>query len=103
MDETLAEIRETLKKYGQEHLLNGFDKLDEKTQKKLIDQIKNTDFALIKSLYEHTAKEEKHNEEKVEPIDYLDKFKLNGKFKYYDSIKTSNSLVYVNRGSFTIE
>ena len=86
MEETLAEIRETLKKYGQEHLLNGYEKLDEKTQKKLIEQIKNTDFALIKSLYEHTAKEDKKSDEKVEPIDYLDKYKLKDKFKYYEEI-----------------
>ena len=86
MEESLAEIRDTLKKYGQEHLLNGYDKLDEKDQKTLLNQIKNIDFALIKSLYENTAKEEKKSEEKVEPIEYLDKYKLKDKFKYYKEI-----------------
>lgn len=86
MDENLAEIKETLKKYGQEHLLNGYDQLDEKTQKKLLEQIKNTDFALIKSLYENTAKEEKKSEEKVEPINYLDKYKLKDQFKHYQEV-----------------
>ena len=28
MDENLNEIKWTLKKYGQEHLLNGYDNLD---------------------------------------------------------------------------
>ena len=49
MEENLAEIRDTLKKYGQEHLLNGYDKLNEKDQKKLLNQIRNIDFALISS------------------------------------------------------
>ena len=30
MDENFDEIKWTLKKYGQEHLLNGYDNLDEK-------------------------------------------------------------------------
>ena len=54
MDKDLDEIKWTLKKYGQEHLLNGYDKLDEKKQKELLKQINEIDFELIKSLYKAT-------------------------------------------------
>ena len=76
MEERLEAVKEKLAKYGQEHLLKGYDKLDEKTQKILLNQIENMDFDLIKSLYENTAKEQKKSEAKVEPIEYLDKYKL---------------------------
>ena len=56
MDENFDEIKWTLKKYGQEHLLNGYDNLDEKKKKELLKQINNIDFELIKSLYENTKK-----------------------------------------------
>ena len=32
MDENLDEIKWKLKKYGQEHLLNGYDKLEDKNK-----------------------------------------------------------------------
>ena len=51
MVKKIEEIEDILKKYGQEHLLNHYDKLDEKHKKQLIEQIENIDFALIKSLY----------------------------------------------------
>ena len=57
MDENLDEIKWTLKKYSQEHLLNGFENLSEKNQKELIQQIKGIDFDLMKNLYENTKKE----------------------------------------------
>ena len=58
MDNTLEEAKVILKKYNQEHLLNGYENLDEKKQKQLLDQIMNIDFELIKSLYANTTKEE---------------------------------------------
>ena len=36
MDNTLEEVKSILKKYNQEHLLNGFENLDEKKKKKLL-------------------------------------------------------------------
>ena len=33
MEERLEAVREKLAKYGQEHLLKGYDKLDEKLKK----------------------------------------------------------------------
>ena len=39
MEHTLEEARSILKKYNQEHILNGYDNLDETKQKILILQI----------------------------------------------------------------
>ena len=86
MDNTLEEAKAILKKYNQEHLLNGYEKLEEKKQKQLLDQIMNIDFELIKSLYDNTKKENSTNDDKIEPMEYLDKYKLNDKYKYYENI-----------------
>ena len=86
MDNTLEEAKVILKKYNQEHLLNGYENLDEKKQKQLLDQIMNIDFELIKSLYANTTKEESENEDVIEPMEYLDKNKLYDNYKYYENI-----------------
>ena len=66
MDNTLEEAKAILKKYNQEHLLNGYEKLEEKKQKQLLNQIMNIDFELIKSLYDNTKKENSTNDDKIE-------------------------------------
>ena len=86
MEREIEEIEMILKKYGQEHLLNHYDTLDDNRKKELINQIKNIDFALIENLYKNTKKEEKNNEDEITPIDYLDKYKLNDQYKYYENI-----------------
>ena len=86
MEKKIEEIKDILKKYDQEHLLNHYDKLDEKHKKQLIEQIENIDFALIKSLYQNANKEEKNEKDEITPIDYLDKYKLNDKYKYYEDL-----------------
>ena len=86
MNNTLEEVKVILKKYNQEHLLNGYEKLEEKKQKQLLEQIMNIDFELIKSLYDNTKKENTSNKDKIEPMEYLDKYKLNDKYKYYENI-----------------
>ena len=86
MENRLNEIKYTLKKYDQEHLLNMYDKLDEEKQKELLNQIENIDFELVKHLYDTTKKEITTDGDEITPIDYLDKFKLNDKYKYYEEI-----------------
>ena len=86
MEHTLEEARSILKKYNQEHILNGYDNLDETKQKILLDQIFETDFELVKSLYTNTRNPIVHDIDKIEPMDYLDKYKLNDKYKYYENI-----------------
>ena len=86
MINTLEEVKAILKKYNQEHLLNGYEKLDSKKQEQLLNQILNIDFELIKSLYENTTTEKKEQEDIIEPMEYLDKNKLYDDYKHYENI-----------------
>ncbi len=86
MDVQLEEIQDILKKYGQEHLLNHYDSLDEKKKQKLLEQIGNIDFELVNNLYNSTKEQKTNSHDKITPIDYLDKFKLNDQYKYYEAI-----------------
>ena len=83
MEENLEIIKKTLKKYSQEHLLNGYEGLDEVKQKQLLGQIQSTDFELINSLYNNTKKELQPQEDTIAPIEFLDKEKLNGYYKSF--------------------
>ena len=86
MDKTLEEVKTILKKYNQEHLLNGYEKLDERKQKELLEQISNINFELINSLYANTRKQDLENNDDIEPMEYLDKNKLYDDYKYYENI-----------------
>lgn len=83
MEEKMQLIMKTLKKYSQEHLLNGYDKLPETKQKKLLEQIEDTDFELINSLYNKTKNAVEISESQITPIEYLDKSKLKGEYKEF--------------------
>ena len=86
MDVQLEEIQDILKKYGQEHLLNHYDSLDEKKKQKLLEHIGNIDFELVNNLYNSTKEQKTNSHDEITPIDYLDKFKLNDQYKYYEAI-----------------
>ncbi len=86
MDKKIEEVKAILKKYGQEQLLSNYDRLDENKKKQLLDQIMNINFDLVNSLYEKTKHEIKQGKDEITPIEYLDKYKLNEKYKYYENI-----------------
>ena len=86
MEKDVELVKKTLKKYSQEHLLNGYEKLSKQKQKELLEQIEGIDFELINSLYNNTKKELEIQESQIEPIEYLDKSKLNGDYKEYQKI-----------------
>lgn len=86
MEDILNEVTWKLKKYGQEHLLNGYNKLSETKQKKLLEQLNRIDFNLINRLYENTKKEIDLGNSKIEPIEYYDKYKLNEEYKELETI-----------------
>ena len=86
MEKDVELVKKTLKKYSQEHLLNGYEKLSKQKQKELLEQIEGIDFELINSLYDNTKKEVEIQESQIEPIEYLDKSKLNGEYKEYQKI-----------------
>jgi UDP-N-acetylglucosamine/UDP-N-acetylgalactosamine diphosphorylase len=82
MDDRIERLQKILKKYNQEHLLNGYDKLDENHKLQLIEQLEKIDYELISKLYSNTKKEKKeYKEDCIEPIDYIDDNKLNGQYK----------------------
>ena len=83
MEKRIETIMKTLKKYSQEHLLNGFNNLDPVKQEKLLNQIENTDFELIHELYQNTNKTDELQQSQITPIEYLDKEKLNGYYKSF--------------------
>ena len=68
MEENLENIRKTLKKYSQEHLLDEYEKLEGVKQKQLLDQIQHIDFELINNLYNKTKKSVEVEENKISPI-----------------------------------
>lgn len=86
MDRRLDDIKVILKKYNQEHLLNNYSKLDDNKKEELLNEIENINFELIKSLYDNTKKEITQNQDEITPMEYLDKYKLNEKYKYYENI-----------------
>ena len=86
MNTDLEEIKATLKKYGQEHLLNHYELLDDVHKQKLLDEIKRIDFELINSLYKNAEKTQDNEGDIITPIDYLDKYKLNDQYKYYENL-----------------
>ena len=74
--EKYEKVKEILKKNNQEQLLVCYDKLDDQGKEKLLDQILNVDFDLINKLFENTKKPVDVGEDKIEPIEYVDKSKL---------------------------
>lgn len=76
------QVRNILAKFGQEHLLQYYDKMKSKDKEKLLAQILSIDFEQIMSLYEHTKSEISFRNDKIEPISYVDKDKLENINKY---------------------
>lgn len=72
----ISETMETLRQYGQEHIVRLLEKLDEEKKQELVEQINHIDFHQMMELYENTKKEIEIKENKIEAIPYLDKAKL---------------------------
>lgn len=70
------EAIDKLKEYGQNHIVNILEKLDETKKQELIEQINKIDFHQMMELYQNTKKEIEFKEGKIEPVPYLDKAKL---------------------------
>ena len=65
-----------LEKYGQEHLLNRYEFLEDEKKEKIINQIKNIDFDQTIDLFNITTKSIKKPDGEVTNIEYVDKSKL---------------------------
>ena len=86
-NEKFEEIQRKLRRYNQEHLLDYYNNLPYGEIKlKFEDQLENIDFELIDNLYRKTTIDTKQQEDNIQPIDYLDKERLGGKYDFYEEI-----------------
>lgn len=76
MEEKYCEAQRILKQYNQEHLLNSYEKLEEKQKEELLKEILNIDFKQVENLYKEINNTDKNNSQKIEPIEYVDESKL---------------------------
>lgn len=76
MSDRLVEIKKKLEKYGQEHLLMFYDKMDPEEQKELLNKIENINFDLMENLYKNANKTADFKKEIIEPVEYVEKAKL---------------------------
>lgn len=65
-----------LEKYEQNHIITILEKLDNEKQEKLVDQILKLDFEQIMNLYENTKVKNNKITGKIEPINVVDKSKI---------------------------
>ena len=76
MSEKLEITKQILKKYHQEHLLNFYEELSKEEQESLLNQLLAIDFKTMQELYESTKKPMTVSNDKIEPIEYIDKEKM---------------------------
>ena len=90
MDEKLKQVEQILKKYGQEQLLQGYNRQPgEKEKEEFLNDLLTIDFAQIEKLYEASKKTKDFSESKIEPIDFVDKSKLSKEeYEKYEKIGT---------------
>lgn len=81
MENKYNEAKNIIEKYGQEHLLKQYNKLDNQKKEDLLNQIFNIDFNQINNLYNETKEEINLGEDIIEPIKYIDKNFLTSKEK----------------------
>lgn len=88
MDEKLKQVEQILKKYGQEQLLDGYNRLPgEKEKQDFLNSILTVDFNQIEKLYASCKESKDFSNSKIEPIDYVDKSKLSKEdYEKYEKI-----------------
>ena len=70
------QVLKKLKENNQEHIIKLMENLTIEEKEELMNQVLKMDFSQIKELYESTKKEIKKENEKIEPIEYVDKSRL---------------------------
>lgn len=87
MDEKYLAAEKILKKYHQEHLLKGYEKLSDEDKIELLNQILTIDFNQIEDLFNNVDKKVELGSSKIEPISYMEKDKLSEKeYNHYHEI-----------------
>ena len=80
-------VKDKLKKYNQEHILNY---IENNQNEELIKQIIDIDLDKITKLYKNTSVKKDIQLNKISPIDFIDKEKISDKEKY---IKIAEKLI----------
>lgn len=70
------DIENKLKQYNQEHIIEIIEKMDSNEQQNIIKQILEIDFEKMAKLYKSTKIKQEMEEDKITPIDYIDKQKI---------------------------
>lgn len=65
-----------LEKYGQQHVINAYERANDVTKEKILAQVERIDFDKLKELYQMTQTEVKMEESQIEPLPYVDASKL---------------------------
>ena len=88
MDEKLKQVEQILKKYGQEQLLDGYNRLPgEKEKQDFLNSILTVDFNQIEKLFATCNESKDFSSSKIEPIDFVDKSKLSKEeYEKYEKI-----------------
>lgn len=76
MENMYEKAQTVLKKYGQEHLLTFYSKLDKENQEELLNQILQVNFEEMQKLYENINHEQKQDK-RIEPIEFIEKSTMN--------------------------
>lgn len=79
MNERLENIKKTLKKYNQEHLLVCYEKMNDAQKEELLNQIEGIDFDLMKELYQVATKPVSLETLTIEPVNSVSKDRLTAK------------------------
>lgn len=89
MEKQYEKIKEKLIKYNQEQLLVNYENMNNEDKEKLLKEIDNIDFNLMKKLYKNAQKELDFKDEKIESIDCTEKDRMPKEEKEkYDKIGT---------------
>lgn len=87
LNEKYIAAKKVLEENKQEHLLFYYDKLDDIKKEELLDQILSINYNLMKELYESAKKPIDLKDISIEPIDYIDKSKLEeNQLKKYEEL-----------------
>ena len=87
MDDKLQMVNKILEKYGQKHLIQFYDELNNIQKESLLNEILSIDFEQILTLYDNSMKAEKILPNEISPLEYFIKNKFStDDINYYSSI-----------------
>ena len=87
MEDKVQIVKEILKRYNQEQLLDNYDQMNNNQKESLLNQILTIDFSQIEKLYENTKKQKITKNDVIEPISYIEKANMKDEErKHYENM-----------------